>query len=261
MWDEAGYQSSHDCLNIKPIPELTLNIYLLDFKPDQWWLVKQLCGFLLTKFNLNTSMFIHSLKYLWIKRVFYIQGQNPFESEDFSKTGSHLLDTAFNFDCSARHGMLFFTKFLTNDTNNCCPIKRNLLKVSASFLHMWELKSNNSSSLEFAFYSCNQTCHPVSPSTSQTPRRETRRRNDAEQQTASQGGSRVSSDSSVCISYSMTICIYLFFSSSKMVFISIPDVYKLQDEVLGEGAYARVETCINQITHKEYAVKVRCFLK
>lgn len=37
------------------------------------------------------------------------------------------------------------------------------------------------------------------------------------------------------------------------------DVYKLQDEVLGEGAYARVQTCINQITHKEYAVKVRCF--
>uniref|UniRef100_A0A671QMU6 non-specific serine/threonine protein kinase n=1 Tax=Sinocyclocheilus anshuiensis TaxID=1608454 RepID=A0A671QMU6_9TELE len=34
------------------------------------------------------------------------------------------------------------------------------------------------------------------------------------------------------------------------------DVYKLQDEVLGEGAYARVQTCINQITHKEYAVKI-----
>lgn len=35
------------------------------------------------------------------------------------------------------------------------------------------------------------------------------------------------------------------------------DVYKLQDEVLGEGAYAKVQTCINQITQKEYAVKVR----
>uniref|UniRef100_A0AAR2IZ88 non-specific serine/threonine protein kinase n=1 Tax=Pygocentrus nattereri TaxID=42514 RepID=A0AAR2IZ88_PYGNA len=34
------------------------------------------------------------------------------------------------------------------------------------------------------------------------------------------------------------------------------DVYKLQDEVLGEGAYARVQTCISQITQKEYAVKI-----
>lgn len=37
----------------------------------------------------------------------------------------------------------------------------------------------------------------------------------------------------------------------------ISDVYKLQDEVLGEGAYAKVQTCISQITQKEYAVKVR----
>lgn len=35
------------------------------------------------------------------------------------------------------------------------------------------------------------------------------------------------------------------------------DVYGLQEEVLGEGAYARVQTCINLITNKEYAVKVR----
>lgn len=34
------------------------------------------------------------------------------------------------------------------------------------------------------------------------------------------------------------------------------DVYKLQEELLGEGAYARVQTCINLITNKEYAVKV-----
>lgn len=37
---------------------------------------------------------------------FNVQGQNPFESEEFSKTGSHLLESAFNFDCSARHGKL-----------------------------------------------------------------------------------------------------------------------------------------------------------
>ncbi|MBN3281974.1 MKNK2 kinase, partial [Polyodon spathula] len=34
------------------------------------------------------------------------------------------------------------------------------------------------------------------------------------------------------------------------------DVYMLQEEVLGEGACARVQTCINVITNKEYAVKI-----
>uniref|UniRef100_A0A673HFU9 non-specific serine/threonine protein kinase n=1 Tax=Sinocyclocheilus rhinocerous TaxID=307959 RepID=A0A673HFU9_9TELE len=34
------------------------------------------------------------------------------------------------------------------------------------------------------------------------------------------------------------------------------DVYKLQNEILGEGAYAVVHTCINLITNKEYAVKI-----
>lgn len=34
------------------------------------------------------------------------------------------------------------------------------------------------------------------------------------------------------------------------------DVYRLQEEILGEGAYARVQTCINLITNNEYAVKV-----
>ncbi|KFU89041.1 MAP kinase-interacting serine/threonine-protein kinase 2, partial [Chaetura pelagica] len=33
------------------------------------------------------------------------------------------------------------------------------------------------------------------------------------------------------------------------------DVYQLQEEVLGEGAHARVQSCINLITNKEYAVK------
>lgn len=36
---------------------------------------------------------------------------------------------------------------------------------------------------------------------------------------------------------------------------SFADVYKLQNEILGEGAYAVVQTCINLITNKEYAVK------
>ncbi|NXA42711.1 MKNK2 kinase, partial [Eudromia elegans] len=34
------------------------------------------------------------------------------------------------------------------------------------------------------------------------------------------------------------------------------DVYQLQDEVLGEGAHARVQSCVNLITNKEYAVKI-----
>ncbi|XP_043909916.1 MAP kinase-interacting serine/threonine-protein kinase 2 [Protopterus annectens] len=34
------------------------------------------------------------------------------------------------------------------------------------------------------------------------------------------------------------------------------DMYRLQDEVLGEGAYARVQTCINVITNKKYAAKI-----
>ncbi|KAI1230480.1 hypothetical protein IHE44_0009939 [Lamprotornis superbus] len=43
----------------------------------------------------------------------------------------------------------------------------------------------------------------------------------------------------------------------------LPDVYQLQEEVLGEGAHARVQSCVNLITNKEYAVKVKlhCWLQ
>ncbi|XP_060037989.1 MAP kinase-interacting serine/threonine-protein kinase 2 isoform X3 [Erinaceus europaeus] len=34
------------------------------------------------------------------------------------------------------------------------------------------------------------------------------------------------------------------------------DVYQLQEDVLGEGAHARVQTCVNLITSQEYAVKI-----
>lgn len=40
----------------------------------------------------------------------------------------------------------------------------------------------------------------------------------------------------------------------------LPDVYQLQEEVLGEGAHARVQSCVNLITNKEYAVKVKLVL-
>ncbi|XP_051526088.1 MAP kinase-interacting serine/threonine-protein kinase 2b isoform X1 [Myxocyprinus asiaticus] len=99
------------------------------------------------------------------------KGQNPFESEEFSKTGSHLLDTAFNFDCSARLDMPFSQPIDIPDAK-----KRNKKKKRC--------RATDSFSGRFE------------------------------------------------------------------------DVYKLQDEVLGEGAYARVQTCISQITHKEYAVKI-----
>lgn len=38
--------------------------------------------------------------------------------------------------------------------------------------------------------------------------------------------------------------------------VCIPDVYQLREDVLGEGAHARVQTCVNLITNQEYAVKV-----
>lgn len=42
---------------------------------------------------------------------------------------------------------------------------------------------------------------------------------------------------------------------SKPVF-RFPDLYKLKGEVLGQGAYASVETCVNMLTDLEYAVKI-----
>ncbi|XP_077079120.1 MAP kinase-interacting serine/threonine-protein kinase 2b isoform X1 [Siphateles boraxobius] len=99
------------------------------------------------------------------------KGQNPFESEEFSKTGSHLLESAFNFDCSARHDMPSSRPIDIPDAK-----KRNKKKKRC--------RATDSFSGRFE------------------------------------------------------------------------DVYKLQDEVLGEGAYARVQTCISQITQKEYAVKI-----
>ncbi|TRY98415.1 hypothetical protein DNTS_017962 [Danionella cerebrum] len=99
------------------------------------------------------------------------KGQNPFESEEFTKTGSHLLDSSFNFDCSTRLDMPSSQPIDIPDAK-----KRNKKKKRC--------RATDSFSGRFE------------------------------------------------------------------------DVYKLQDELLGEGAYARVLTCISQITHKEYAVKI-----
>ncbi|KAG7488143.1 hypothetical protein MATL_G00030580 [Megalops atlanticus] len=99
------------------------------------------------------------------------KGQNPFESDDFSKTGSHLLDPAFSFDCSTRPDMPSSQPIDIPDAK-----KRNKKKKRC--------RATDSFSGRFE------------------------------------------------------------------------DVYRLQEEVLGEGAYARVQTCINLITNKEYAVKI-----
>ncbi|XP_067250803.1 MAP kinase-interacting serine/threonine-protein kinase 2b isoform X2 [Chanodichthys erythropterus] len=99
------------------------------------------------------------------------KGQNPFESEEFSKTGSHLIDSAFNFDCSARLDL---------------PSSQPIDIPDAKKRHKKKKRCRATDSFSGRF----------------------------------------------------------------------EDVYKLQDEVLGEGAYARVQTCISQITHKEYAVKI-----
>ncbi|KAG7230579.1 hypothetical protein INR49_025296 [Caranx melampygus] len=98
------------------------------------------------------------------------KGQNPFESEDFTKNGSHLIDSSFNFDSSPRHDMPSSQPIDIPDAK-----KRNKKKKRC--------RATDSFSGRFE------------------------------------------------------------------------DVYRLQEEVLGEGAYARVQTCINLITNKEYAVK------
>ncbi|KAJ8278950.1 hypothetical protein COCON_G00060160 [Conger conger] len=99
------------------------------------------------------------------------KGQNPFESNDFSKTDSHLLESTFSFDCPTRPDMPSSQPIDIPDAK-----KRNKKKKRC--------RATDSFSGRFE------------------------------------------------------------------------DVYRLQEEILGEGAYARVQTCINLITNKEYAVKI-----
>ncbi|XP_037326226.1 MAP kinase-interacting serine/threonine-protein kinase 2b isoform X1 [Pungitius pungitius] len=97
--------------------------------------------------------------------------QNPFESDDFTKNGSHLLDSSFNFDSSPRHDIPSSQPIDIPDAK-----KRNKKKKRC--------RATDSFSGRFE------------------------------------------------------------------------DVYRLHEELLGEGAYARVQTCFNLITNKEYAVKI-----
>jgi len=45
-------------------------------------------------------------------------------------------------------------------------------------------------------------------------------------------------------------------STSSLACNTFPEVYRLTNEVLGQGAYARVQTCINIFTEREFAVKI-----
>ncbi|XP_070764844.1 MAP kinase-interacting serine/threonine-protein kinase 2b isoform X1 [Enoplosus armatus] len=105
------------------------------------------------------------------------KGQNPFESEDFTKNGSHLIDSSFNFDSSPRHGTPVLTEMPSSQPIDIPDAKKRNKKKK-------RCRATDSFSGRFE------------------------------------------------------------------------DVYRLQEEVLGEGAYARVQTCINLITNKEYAVKI-----
>lgn len=44
--------------------------------------------------------------------------------------------------------------------------------------------------------------------------------------------------------------------ANEIYFSPFSDVYKMTGEILGEGAYASVQTCINLFTEKEFAVKI-----
>lgn len=44
-----------------------------------------------------------------------------------------------------------------------------------------------------------------------------------------------------------------------MIIFFVSDIYRLTDEVLGEGACASVKTCVQISTEVEYAVKVNIF--
>ncbi|XP_015250476.1 PREDICTED: MAP kinase-interacting serine/threonine-protein kinase 2 [Cyprinodon variegatus] len=99
------------------------------------------------------------------------KGQNPFELDDFTKNGSHHIDSSFKFGSAPRHDMPSSQPIDIPDAK-----KRNKKKKRC--------RATDSFSGRFE------------------------------------------------------------------------DVYRLQEEVLGEGAYARVQACISLITNKEYAVKM-----
>ena len=48
-------------------------------------------------------------------------------------------------------------------------------------------------------------------------------------------------------------------TGSSMCVTNFHDAYRLTGEILGEGAYASVQSCISQLSGQEYAVKVSIF--
>ncbi|CAG0894555.1 unnamed protein product [Darwinula stevensoni] len=48
-------------------------------------------------------------------------------------------------------------------------------------------------------------------------------------------------------------------TGSSMCVTNFHDAYRLTGEILGEGAYASVQSCVSQLSGQEYAVKVGVF--
>ena len=96
-----------------------------------------------------------------------------------------------------------------------------------------------------------QICPRASPSTSLTPRREAKRRRDAGPPTAFPASLKVSG-----AGWGRGFGKMGWPREALTPTAGSTDVYQLQEDVLGEGAHARVQTCINLITNQEYAVKV-----
>lgn len=60
----------------------------------------------------------------------------------------------------------------------------------------------------------------------------------------------------ILIINNITLCVYVIVLH--VTFIS--DLYKLTDEVLGQGAYAKVQGCISLQNGQEFAVKVSKYI-
>lgn len=60
----------------------------------------------------------------------------------------------------------------------------------------------------------------------------------------------------ILILNNITLCVYVIVLH--VTFIS--DLYKLTDEVLGQGAYAKVQGCISLQNGQEFAVKVSKYI-
>ena len=215
------------------------------------------------------------------------QGQNPFDLE-FDQ--SNHLEPVFNFECPPRPGELGVLwvpsrgaasqgGLLPSQTPGCWPFAfpRRLWGLPQGW-RCWGSVGRTGVTHAGGFAPA-QTCLQVNPSISPTPRKGTRRRSVAEPLTASPAGLKVSGaaggpqgsplawdragallaspGSGTAWGEGTAVVSHAAVGLAAQATSPLPDVYQLQEEVLGEGAHARVQSCINLITNKEYAVKVK----